>query len=163
MKKILFAVVFILLLFTSCKNNEYKIITHFDTNVADSYEPPALGTTYCEHSLEAAREYYLNQKVKFLVSCRFFDEDGETLTISEEERNTEYKRLYDNTYDLYTANVWTYKGKGEKNYQEEILLLMTEEEFNNFNINSKYGYVFGFVRNGDYSPLNFSDCVKAGD
>ena len=160
MKKLSLIVLSVMIIFTACNSNNPEIITHFVVELSSSYATPLPGEVRQDSELEAARIHYMDKNVKYLVYCNFFDKGGSMNSLAEEDKNKEYHRLSSSGYDLYVAKVWSYKGKGEKNYRDEIMLLLTEEELETFQSNNDYGYFFGFIHNGDFSPIDFSECRK---
>lgn len=160
MKKLSFMFLSLIMLFTSCIDNEPEIITHFDVDFAASYPTPLPGEIRQTGELDAAREHYINENVKYLVYCDFVSEKKNYHELSYEEKEKEYQRIADCGYELYLAKPWHYQGRGEKVNYDQILLLLKESEFESFSTNPEYGYFFGFVHNGDHSPVNFSDCKK---
>ncbi len=115
-----------------------KIITTFRVASISDYPPPCAGDVYYENALLDAREYYKDKNVKYLVALDVSDKNGEKL--SDIKVKAECERLISCGYKLYSAKQWNYMGNNEKENYISVGILLSEEEFENFNFNKEYGY-----------------------
>ena len=129
-------------------------------NISSSYPVPAPGEIIESTQLQEARKHYIGKDVKFLIYFNIYDKNSNIDMLDEKVKTKEYQRLVSLGYSLCETNAWTYKGKGEKSYYKAVLLLLSEDEIADFKINEDYGYFFGFLYNGDHSPLDFKKCTK---
>lgn len=92
------------------------------------------------------------------MAFSIFKDNGEQIVeLSEEERIEEYQRLISLGYELYTAECWTYQGKGEKRYYTVVVGYFTESDLSLFRSNPEYGYMFYFATNGDNSGISVDE------
>ena len=127
-----------------------RVIREYHSNSSGSYATPLSGEVAFTGAVREAREKYEGKNVSFLLGFSIFKDDGKkTVQLSEEERVAEYQRLISLGYKLYTAECWTYQGKGEKLYYTVVVGYFTESELSLFSGNPEYGYLFDFVTNGD--------------
>ena len=141
-----------------------RIINEYHTNSSGSYAIPSPGEVAFTSAVREAREKYEGENVSFLLGFSIFKDTGEkTVQLSEEEQIAEYQRLISMGYELYTAECWTYQGKGEKLYYTVVVGYFTESELSLFRGNPEYGYMFNFVTNGDGSGIsvNESDIISS--
>lgn len=157
MKKLITLLILLLVILTACNSPNPDIITHFDTMNTTNIRFPDPGQIKQDGGFQAAREHYKDKSVRYLVHFTFHGKDGK---ITENDKIEEYRRLCSKGYDLYKAKVWSYKNQDEKNYYDVVLLLATEEELETFEINENYGYLFRFIYNGGYIPVDFDKCIK---
>ena len=139
-----------------------RVISEYHTNSSGSYAAPSPGEAAFTSAVREARKKYEGKNVSFLLGFSIFKDDGEkTVQLSEEERIAEYQRLISLGYELYTAESWTYQGKGEKRYYTVVVGYFTESELSLFAGNPEYGYMFDFVTNGDGSsiPVKETDVI----
>ena len=128
-----------------------KVISHYDSNSAGCYVIPSNGQIMYERAVEEARDRYSGKDVTFLLAFNLFENEE---NVSEEKREEEYRRLISDGYKLYSAERWTYQGKGEKKYYTVVVGCFTEDELANFKSDPSYGYFFHFAKNGDSSPIS---------
>ena len=135
-----------------------RVISEYHTNSSGSYAAPSPGEAAFTSAVREAREKYEGKNVSFLLGFSIFKDDGEKVVeLSEEERIAEYQRLISLGYELYTAECWTYQGKGEKRYYTVVVGYFTESELSLFAGNPEYGYMFDFVTNGDGSSISVKE------
>ena len=135
-----------------------RVISEYHTNSSGSYATPSPGEVAFTSAVREAREKYEGKNVSFLLGFSVFKDDGEKVVeLSEEERIAEYQRLISLGYELYTAECWTYQGKGEKLYYTVVVGYFTESELSLFAGNPEYGYMFDFVTNGDGSSISVKE------
>lgn len=135
-----------------------RVISEYHTNSSGCYATPAPGEVTFTSAVREAREKYEGKNVRFLLGFSIFKDNGEeTVLLSEEEQIAEYQRLISLGYELYTAECWTYQGKGEKRYYTVVVGYFTESELSLFAGNPEYGYMFDFVTNGDGSGISVEE------
>ena len=142
----------------SMTHEEAVVINSYDANCVADYLPPSPGKTTYTLEVGKAREEYKDENVVFLLNFEIFKGGtGTERNLSDEERNAEYQRLIDLGYELYTAEYWTYKGEGEKDYSTAVVGYFTESDLVHFKTNPEYGYMFRFVINGDGSGITVDE------
>ena len=135
-----------------------RVISEYHTNSSGCYATPAPGEVTFTSAVREAREKYEGKNVRFLLGFSIFKDNGEeTVLLSEEEQIAEYQRLISLGYELYTAECWTYQGKGEKLYYMVVVGYFTESELSLFAGKPEYGYLFDFVTNGDGSGISVKE------
>ncbi len=131
-----------------------RVICEYHTNSSGSYATPSPGEVSFTGEVREARKKYDGKKVSFLLAFSMFKDTGEQIVeLSEAERIAEYQRLISLGYELYTAECWTYQGKGEKRYYTVVVGYFTESDLSLFRSNPEYGYLFYFATNGDHSGI----------
>lgn len=131
-----------------------KVISEYRSDSSGSYAAPSPGEVIYTSEVREAREKYKGKDVTFLLAFNMFKDDG---TLSNEEQIEEYQRLISLGYELYTAECWTYQGKGEKKYYTVVVGYFTESDLSLFRSNPEYGYMFDFVTNGDGSGISVEE------
>lgn len=116
---------------------DIQIITEYYTDKNYSYIPPKNGQFYCLIDVLEARRHYINQNVKFLLIVDLFSEDNDIYKeIKKSEIIEEYRRLFDDGYNVYIL---------DDEFSTSIIGIFTEEELEDFRSNKNYGYTFRFV------------------
>lgn len=132
--------------------SEYHMNLSASTSLSVSYaSTPAPGEVMFTIEVKEARKKYDGKNVTFLLAFDIFKDNGE---LSEKERIAEYQRLLSLGYELYTAECWTYQGKGERRYYTKVVGYFNENELTHFKSNTKYGYMFYFLTDGDGSGIS---------
>lgn len=131
-------------------NDGTRVISHYDANSGGSYPAPRNGLILFEAAVREARDIYRGKDVIYQLALDIFENEE---TVSREKEEEEYQRLITEGYELYSAEKWTYQGKGEKKYITVVVGYFTEDQLANFKNNSGYGYFFYFAKNGDGSEI----------
>ena len=114
---------------SSTTHDGRRVISEYHTNSSDCYATPFPGEVTFTSAVREAREKYQGKNVRFLLGFSIYKDNGEeTVLLSEEEQIAEYQRLISLGYELYTAECWTYQGKGEKLYYTVVVGYFTESE-----------------------------------
>lgn len=66
-----------------------------------------------------------------------------------EREKAEAGRLKSLGYDVFMADTWTYKGKGEKEYYQILAGVLTKAQITQFAADEQCGYAIEWVHNGD--------------
>lgn len=136
-------------------SHEGKIIVNqYRASTSGSYPIPSAGQIMFDSAVKEAREKYSGKDVTYLLAFNIFENEE---ILSSEKLEEEYQRLISEGYELYTAEHWTYQGKGEKKYSSVVVGYFTEEQLSLFKNNSQYGYFFYFVTNGDGSGIKIDN------
>lgn len=129
-----------------------RVISEYHTDLSVSYaSTPAPGEVMFTIEVKEARKKYDGKNVTFLLAFDMFKDHGE---LSEKERIAEYQRLLSLGYELYTAESWTYQGKGERRYYTKVVGYFNESDLTLFRSNPEYGYMFYFLTDGDGSGIS---------
>lgn len=135
-----------------------RVISEYHTNSSGCYATPFPSEVTFTSAVREARVKYQGKNVRFLLGFSIFKDNGEeTVLLSGEEQIAEYQRLISLGYELYTAECWTYQGKGEKQYYTVVVGYFSESELSLFAGNQEYGYMFDFVTNGDGSGISVEE------
>lgn len=134
------------------------VISEYHTGSSGSYATPSPGEVNFTSEVREARKKYDGKNVSFLLAFNIFKDTGEQIAeLSEAERIEEYQRLISLGYELYTAECWTYQGKGEKQYYTVVVGNFTECDLSLFSGNPEYGYMFYFATSGDNSGISVDE------
>ena len=143
--------------------SQTPIITHgdkTDSNTSPCYAAPEKGEVRYTTPLALSRSNYEGQDVRFLVtiylnSCEYATNGG-MIPLSEDEEMREFARLSDTGIEFREIEYPTYflEENGESVYKNVPLIcaVMTEEQFENFDVNPDYGYFIDFPI-GPYSDI----------
>lgn len=119
----------------------------------DRYMPPRAGEYFCFVEVNAAREQYAGQDVKFLLTMDVFQNEKQ---VAIGDLGGEFKRLGALGYDLRIVNREEQKG--------DMILgwlvvegLFTEEQLQGFPADPAYGYMFSFPVDADGNLIRSDD------
>ena len=142
----------------SAAHDGRRVISEYHTDSSGIYAAPSPGEIKFTGEVREARKKYEGENVSFILAFSIFkDNGGQTVELSEEERIKEYQRLISLGYELYSAECWTYQGKGEKRYYTVVVGCFTESELSLFRSDPEYGYMFYFATNGDNSGISVDE------
>ena len=130
------------------------VISHYETGMEGSYPVPGNGMVLYETAVREAQKEYAGEDVAFLLAFDIYENEEPVL-----DKQEEYQRLKSEGYPLYTAEQWTYQGKGEKVYDTVVVGCFTQAQLENFKSDPGYGYFFYFAKNGDGSEI----CMEKDD
>lgn len=119
----------------------------------DQYLPPCDGEYFCFVEVNAARERYAGQDVKFLLTMDVF-QNGKQVAIG--DLGGEFKRLAALGYDLRIVNREEQEGD-EIIVWPEVVGLFTEEQLQSFPADPAYGYTFSFAMDTDGDLIRSDD------
>lgn len=128
-------------------------ITNYQIGVEACYKAPDPGEYFCFVEVNAAREQYAGQDVKFLLTMDVFQNEKQ---VAIGDLGGEFKRLGALGYDLRIVNREEQEGD-EIIVWPEVVGLFTEEQIRNFPVNSEYGYAFRFPTNPDGTPVQIEE------
>ncbi len=119
----------------------------------DQYLPPRNGEYFCFVEVNAARERYAGQNVKYLLKMDVF-QNGKQVAVG--DLGGEFKRLAALGYDLRIVNREEQEGD-EIIVWPEAVGLFTEEQLQSFPADPAYGYTFSFHVDIDGDPVRWDD------
>ena len=136
-----------------------KVIDNFKGNTSSAcYIMPPPGTYFCFKEVNDAFKKYSNENATYFLGVVIFSSNVE-LKNDSTEMNLELTRLQQLGYHIGYATYWTYDGTKQKVDKIHVAGYFTQEEIEKFIPNSTCGYMFGFMANGDDSPMDSSQGI----
>lgn len=120
---------------------------------SDQYLPPRDGEYFCFVEVNAAREQYAGQDVKFLLTMDVFQNEKQ---VAVGDLGGEFKRLAALGYDLRIVNREEQEGD-EITVWPEVVGLFTEDQLQSFPADPAYGYMFSFYVDIDGNLIRSDD------
>ena len=129
------------------------IIQNFQVAGEACYKAPDPGEYFCFIEVNAARERYAGQNVKYLLKMDVF-QNGKQVAVG--DLGGEFKRLAALGYDLRIVNREEQEGD-EIIVWPEAVGLFTEEQLQSFPADPAYGYTFSFHVDTDGNLIRSDD------
>jgi len=150
-----------------------KVIDKYTSNSRAQYIAPNPGQYFYFFELRDAMKKYGGKNVTYFLAIIIFTDNNDMnnelnndsieLDNNSIEIEIELQRLQNLGYHVGYATYWQYEGKEEKVSKIHAAGYFTKEELDNFCVNEKYGYFFGFMSNGDGSSVSSQGVITEFD